>query len=511
MKPYFKIIKIFAIVVSYSTALLFIYAATSKFLDFENFQVQLGQSPLLSAFAVPISIAVPVIEIFLAIGLTLSRYRLLALKGSLFLMVIFTTYIYVILNYSAYVPCSCGGVLEKMTWNQHLVFNFIFLISLIFALIFNSNQAGKNEKLSFIKAVLIQLFIICGIIAFGIGIVLMLFQWSEQEIQYNNTLTRRMPPHAAQKEKQYDLKINSYYFAGSFEGKIYLGNNTAPLLVTEIDTAFHTIKTHKIIPNDKTLPFQSPMIRVLKNHFFLFEGNVPYIFTGNTLDWNAMLMVTDGSPFSYLEPINKNKVAVRFIQRPSGHSILGTIDIHSGEEHKSNTLLEQQFDGIFDVDGSLHYDTKTHRIVYVYRYRNQFIVANEQLALEYSGKTIDTISKAQIELTEVKSKSITTFSTPPLIVNKSSAVYDDLLFVNSLIPGKYESRALWKNASFIDVYDLKDHSYQASFPIYDIDNYKMRSFMIEDNKIYVLINNQIVSYRLLSHLLAKTNYYEKGS
>ena len=32
--------------------LLFVYAAVSKLLDFENFQVQLGQSPLLSAFAV---------------------------------------------------------------------------------------------------------------------------------------------------------------------------------------------------------------------------------------------------------------------------------------------------------------------------------------------------------------------------------------------------------------------------------------------------------------------------
>lgn len=31
--------------------LLFVYAAISKLLDFENFRIQLGQSPLLSAFA----------------------------------------------------------------------------------------------------------------------------------------------------------------------------------------------------------------------------------------------------------------------------------------------------------------------------------------------------------------------------------------------------------------------------------------------------------------------------
>ena len=45
--------------------MLFVYAAVSKLLDFENFQVQLGQSPLLSAYAGFISYAVPVIELFI--------------------------------------------------------------------------------------------------------------------------------------------------------------------------------------------------------------------------------------------------------------------------------------------------------------------------------------------------------------------------------------------------------------------------------------------------------------
>jgi hypothetical protein len=35
--------------------ILFTYAAISKLIDFENFQTQLGQSPLLSAYAASIS------------------------------------------------------------------------------------------------------------------------------------------------------------------------------------------------------------------------------------------------------------------------------------------------------------------------------------------------------------------------------------------------------------------------------------------------------------------------
>mgnify|MGYP001346109640 CR=1 FL=1 len=29
------------------------------------------------------------------------------------------------LHYSFYVPCSCGGVLLQMSWQQHLVFNIV--------------------------------------------------------------------------------------------------------------------------------------------------------------------------------------------------------------------------------------------------------------------------------------------------------------------------------------------------------------------------------------------------
>ncbi|UPT69975.1 MAG: hypothetical protein M0D53_12645 [Flavobacterium sp. JAD_PAG50586_2] len=95
--------------------LLFSYAAASKLLDFQNFQVQLGQSPLLSAFAVPVSIAVPIVEFILVLLLLFTRYRIIGLYGSFMLMTMFTAYIFIILNFSSFIPCSCGGILEKMS------------------------------------------------------------------------------------------------------------------------------------------------------------------------------------------------------------------------------------------------------------------------------------------------------------------------------------------------------------------------------------------------------------
>jgi len=55
------------------------------------------------------------------------------LYASLILMMAFTIYtVTVLLHAFRYVPCSCGGVIKKLTWPQHLVFNLFFVaISLL--------------------------------------------------------------------------------------------------------------------------------------------------------------------------------------------------------------------------------------------------------------------------------------------------------------------------------------------------------------------------------------------
>lgn len=135
MKPSLKIINGIETIICCLYALLFIYAATSKLLDYDTFRVQLGQSPLLNAFADWVSIGVPGIEIVIAIALMLPKYRLTGLYASYLLMSMFTMYIYIILNYSAFVPCSCGGILQKMTWNEHLLFNSVFMLLAIIAIL----------------------------------------------------------------------------------------------------------------------------------------------------------------------------------------------------------------------------------------------------------------------------------------------------------------------------------------------------------------------------------------
>ncbi|HWW41952.1 MauE/DoxX family redox-associated membrane protein, partial [Pedobacter sp.] len=88
--------------------LLFLYAATSKLMDYDKFQIQIGKSPILTDFAWVLVWLVPAVEIGVCLLLIFPRTIMLGLYGCLLLMAMFTAYIIAILNFSESIPCSCG-------------------------------------------------------------------------------------------------------------------------------------------------------------------------------------------------------------------------------------------------------------------------------------------------------------------------------------------------------------------------------------------------------------------
>ena len=167
--PLFKRITIEVICLLY--ILLFVYAATSKLLDFSNFQVQIAQSPLLSAYAGIIAPLVIAVEFLIVSLLWLKPLRSVGLYASFSLMVSFTVYIYLILNYSEFIPCSCGGILEKLGWTEHMAFNIFFILLAVLALLLTERASGK----SFRK--IITVHFLC--MALGTILVIILFLSSE--------------------------------------------------------------------------------------------------------------------------------------------------------------------------------------------------------------------------------------------------------------------------------------------------------------------------------------------
>ncbi|MET3538958.1 MauE/DoxX family redox-associated membrane protein [Chryseobacterium limigenitum] len=120
--------------ISYFFILLFCYASISKIMDFENFQIQISESPLLSVYAGFIPFAIVVLELIIAGLLCYRKTRNVGMIGSFILMLIFTGYIFYIIQTSENLPCSCGGILEKMSWHQHLYFNIGCVVLSVIAL-----------------------------------------------------------------------------------------------------------------------------------------------------------------------------------------------------------------------------------------------------------------------------------------------------------------------------------------------------------------------------------------
>ena len=123
--------------------LLFVYTAASKLADYETFTVQLGKSPMLTAFSDSVAWFIPAIEVVIAVLLAIPSFRLVGLYLSFALMVMFTSYIVAITSYSEFIPCSCGGVLQTMSWDEHLVFNIAFVLLAVIAIL--AHEPGKPE------------------------------------------------------------------------------------------------------------------------------------------------------------------------------------------------------------------------------------------------------------------------------------------------------------------------------------------------------------------------------
>lgn len=108
--------------------MLFLYASVSKFLDFKTFTSEMNNQPFPNSWTPFMIWAIPLSEIAIALSLIFERTRLAGLYASFVFMIIFTIYAAaILLHLFSYVPCSCGGVIRKLTWKQHLVFNLFFV------------------------------------------------------------------------------------------------------------------------------------------------------------------------------------------------------------------------------------------------------------------------------------------------------------------------------------------------------------------------------------------------
>ncbi len=460
--------------------LLFVYAGATKIMDHHNFQVELSKSPLLVDIAHIVAWVVPASEIAVAVSLIFSLTRLAGFYASFGFMLTFTLYIISILTYSEYIPCTCGGVLSKLGWKSHLVFNLVFVVMALSGILVLSRRR-------------IKFFLISGITAISTATVVALYVASYDEPNKYSSFEKIQLMNSPEPGKDMDVGINSYYFAGVSLGHIYLSNQLSPNLLVNIDPVRRTFTREKI---DNTYPVTNfARTRVIDGEFFIGDGTIPQIVTGSLQDLQARRTVLRYDYFNEFIPISNRRIVFRKSDS-SAQSTLAIATPDSGLVEKRK-ILTRQLDGKFCVDGIMTFNPETKQFIYTYFYRNRFITVDTMLASPRIRVTLDSISHARIKVNRIETKGvITSVVVPELLVNSQLFTAGNFLFLRSNIRARNESSEVFAKSPRIDVFDLHTGQYMGSFNLALATGERPREFLALHQTLYALVDERIITFDL---------------
>jgi hypothetical protein len=331
-------------------------------------------------------------------------------------------------------------------------------------------------------------------------LVATLYALSNKIVHEPGSFLRQYQKGVAIKSSDLDIKYNTFYIAGISNEQIYLGNVTSPfyLLMTNLSL---TDSQHVMIslknPQNKKL-YERSKIKIDFPYFYYTDGTMPGLFRGKLGEWQAYPFMFDSAYFDHAEIIGPSSLAIR-TRNLESQNVLGKIQNEAPYIALAPDLLQKQIDGIFDTEGMLRYNKTLHRLIYTYFYRNEYIVYDTNLNLDYRGHTIDTFSRAQI-----KTGYISSTKTHKLLeekfVNKASCTSGNYLFIQSGLLAKNDYKKMFDMLDVIDVYDLRSNTYRFSFTVdfYEAE-FKLRDFRVYDDKILIaLYDHYIVKYDLRS-------------
>lgn len=251
--------------------------------------------------------------------------------------------------------------------------------------------------------------------------------------------------------------------------------------------------------NRKDIHFRSPVLEVKDSIIYLYDGTVPVIFAGS-IENNYLAEQSVGKTyFRKIKSLDAGHFAIGAFHRQKQIQSLGIISEGSKESVKLNpNLLEKRKDGFFESDGLLNYDTSTKKIVYVYHYKNQFVVTDKSLKSRRIFKTIDTVQTPNLGLSVLRDGSSKLNN--PLIVNKRSFVYKGVLFIESDRKGKLE-KDRGKKAVILDLYSIVEQKYLGSISVPNRDQKERIQFAVNKDQLYVIIENELIRYRFAQNII----------
>jgi len=344
------------------------------------------------------------------------------------------------------------------------------------------------EKLALRILVLILSFSI------SVWIIIVLNSYSYKKNHKENDFIRLFPPHKVTPLKSTDLQLNSYYIAGILENTIYLGNITAPALLTKINLGLDSFtRTVLKFPSFVKSIGNGSRLILKSGNLFLMDGRSPFIFSCDLRTYHLTL-ISDKTPFSKAIPVS----ASSFVSRIYDDTLQQDILVKGNDKLKrtSRFVPAKQKDGIFSVDGILASDESGKNIFYTFYYRNSFYRLDSDLHQIYRANTIDTNFLAKIELGKLGKENNITFSSPPVFVNKICFVSDKYVYIHSSLKANNEDQSRFDEVSVIDVYNIESGKYRYSFYLENKNGQRISDFSVSGNTLVAITDRFLFVYSL---------------
>ncbi|RQO75624.1 hypothetical protein DBR43_09815 [Pedobacter sp. KBW06] len=328
----------------------------------------------------------------------------------------------------------------------------------------------------------------------------LLFLRSSFKTKRNNGFVRKTPVDTLSPAGFINVGFDSWYFSGFDRDRFFLGNSVAPRSVLVIDTALTLTDSLKLlVRSDRMIAWRSMKLSVDYPHFYLTEGSSPHHFSGVLPDNSVREIPMPLRSFDKVIALSGTSLVFRTPDKKSNQNVLKKLRVDKPGNDVTH-MLEKQVDGFFCTDGELLYDRPSGKMVYLYYYRNAFTVLDSNLKVLLKARTLDTVSRARLNLTEVTSRKKTSLASPPLLVNSRGCIYQHKLLVSSKLKADNEADKDFKQNFVMDIYNLNTGKYLHSLYLPKFGFKRISDLYIYRDFLYVCYGSFIYKFNLkLSH------------
>lgn len=312
---------------------------------------------------------------------------------------------------------------------------------------------------------------------------------------------RHYPPNLLSESWYLNLTDPTQYIAGYSPSSVFLAGRQKADSITRIELRSAASAGYVIpVPTDRKLVWSAARIRIDSPYIYLTEHISRYY---SARRWGAAMPIQSDQGglqgIQQLLSLSPYRIAVRTYDTTRLQNVLQVLNTdHRPVSPDGVYVPDKQRDGVFCTDGILKYDSESALVLYVYNYRNRFVLLDTTLKVRLTATTIDTTDQVNFTVGSFTDKNTVTssFSSPPRMVNKNAFFNNSFIFIHSALMSDNEKPSDFRRTSVLDIYRVADGKYVYSVKVPDDKGEKVRDFIVSGDRLLLLYGSGMICYRI---------------